>query len=145
MPDILKTQWRKARKRHVCSFCNQYIEPGERYKYDTLVYEGSVYDWFSHEKCDFLANELWSYVDPDDSGMTADDFQETCQDFCFHFVCPDCEHWDRENRECTADDCCCIDKAYETLKKYELYMTKERGLLCWKLRPRKDAEVNGET
>ena len=31
MPDILKSQWRKARKRHVCSFCNQYIEPGERY------------------------------------------------------------------------------------------------------------------
>jgi hypothetical protein len=55
MSDILKSQWRKARKRHVCSFCNQYIEPGERYK-----------------------NELWGYVDPDDSGMTADDFQEAC-------------------------------------------------------------------
>lgn len=34
MPDILKSQWRRARKRHVCSFCNQYIELGERYKYD---------------------------------------------------------------------------------------------------------------
>lgn len=34
MPDILKSQWRKARKRHVCSFCNQYIEPGEWYKGD---------------------------------------------------------------------------------------------------------------
>lgn len=34
MSDILKSQWRKARKRHVCSFCNQYIEPGERYKYE---------------------------------------------------------------------------------------------------------------
>ena len=66
-------------------------------------------------------------------------------DFCFHFVCPDCEHWDRENRECTADDCCCTDKAYETLKKYELYMTKESGFLGWELRPRKDAEANEQT
>lgn len=118
---------------------------GGRYKSDTLVYEGSVYDWFSHEKCDFLANELWGYVDPDNSGMTADDFQEACQDFSAHFVCPDCEYWDGENHECAADDCCCTDKVYETLKKYELYVTKERGFLCWKLRPRKDAEVNGET
>lgn len=144
MPDILKTQWRKARKRHTCSYCNEYIEPGEKYRYDVLKCEWCIYDWFSHEKCDFLVSELWEYVDPDD-GMTYEAFQAACHEVCSHFVCPDCDHWDRENRECTADDCCCTDKAYETLKKYELYMTKESGFLGWELRPRKDADANGQT
>lgn len=145
MPDILKSRWRKSRKRYVCSFCGDYIELGEKYRRDTLVNDGHLYEWFSHEKCDFLASELWGYVDPDDSGMTADDFQEACQNFCAHFVCLACENWDIEYCECTADDCCCTDKVYETLKKYELYMTKESGFLGWKLRPRKDAEANERT
>lgn len=38
-----------------------------------------------------------------------------------------------------------IDKVYETLKKYKLYMTKESGFLGWELRPRKDPEANGQT
>lgn len=144
MPDILKSRWRKARKRHTCSYCNEYIEPGEKYRYDVLKCEGCIYDWFSHEKCDFLVSELWEYVDPDD-GMTDDDFREACQNFRFHFVCLACENWDIEYCECTADDCCCTDKVYEALKKYELYMTRESGFLGWKLRPRKDAEANERT
>lgn len=144
MSDILKSQWRKARKRHVCLFCNQYIEPGERYKYDVLAYEGSVYDWFSHEKCDFLVSELWEYVDPDD-GMTDEAFQEACHEVCSHFVCPGCENWDREEHVCNADNWYCIDGLYEMLKKYELYMTRESYFLCWKLRPRKDVEANERT
>ena len=144
MPDILKTQWRKARKRHTCSYCNEYIEPGEKYRYDVLKYEGCIYDWFSHEKCAFIADELWDFATLDDA-MTADDFQEACRDFCVYFICLDCKSFRKDDGECVTDDCNYIDEIYKMLKGHELYCAKEDNWRFWKLRPRKDSDNNGET
>lgn len=138
MVETLKECERTARKRHICSFCGGYIEPGEKYDYETLKYDGYVYDWKSHQECSFIASEIWSYVDPDD-GMTEDDFRDAVQDLCITFVCPDCEKWGKEMGECIDDNGYCLNKLYEALQKNELYRTRDRhNWPCWKLRPRKE-------
>lgn len=138
MPTILKSCERTARKRHVCSYCGAYIEPGEKYDYDTLIYDGAIYDWKSHKECSFISAEIWNYADPD-YGMTGEDFCYAAQGICRFFVCPKCEEWDKETEECTADCSYCLDKLYETLQKNELHYVREKGKWpYWKLRPRKE-------
>ena len=87
MPDILQEKERKARKPHVCDYCGKTIEKGEAYEWAKLKYDGTIYEWKNHKKCGFIASELWSYIDPD-NGMTEEDFQEGCREFCHAFVCP---------------------------------------------------------
>ena len=144
MVETLKECERKARKRHVCSYCGAYIEPGEKYDYATLAYDGDIYDWKSHKECSFVSGEIWHYVDPDD-GMTEDDFRYAVQELCVCFVCPECEKWDKEADEC-ADGCSyCIHKLYETLQKNELYLAREENHWpYWSLRLRRTERSEGE-
>ena len=87
MIEILKSYERTARKRHVCDYCDAYIEPGEKYDYATLVdCDGHLYEWKSHKECSFIASEIWDFADPDE-GMTGDDFRDTCREICITFVC----------------------------------------------------------
>ena len=84
--------------------------------------------------CGLIATELWRYIDPDD-GMQEEEFQEGCSEFCYAFICPDCEHYKR--RECTQDKPYCLDKITDILKENEL--VKEKGKYSyqiWKLVPR---------
>ena len=144
MPDILKSCERTARKRHVCSYCGAYIEPGETYNYDTLISGGVLYDWKAHKQCAFIANEIWGYADPDD-GMTEYDFQYSCQKLCVCFVCPICDRWDKEAEECADNGSYCIHKLYDVLKKNELYPTiNKHNWPCWKLRPRGEGMLMAE-
>ena len=139
MTETIKSEWRKARKRHVCNYCGEFIEPGEKYLYSLQKYDGYLYSWESHEKCEFIAQEIWSYCDPDE-GMTEEDFMEGVEEICHSFVCPDCEKYDPDD---WCEKRCCLDKVYECLKEYELYRAKREGCLyTWKLRKRepKDGE-----
>lgn len=118
MPELIKDECRKARKRHLCNYCGHDIEPGEKYNYSLLKDGGDVYSWRAHEKCNFIATELWDYIDPWE-GLDEDQFQEGCFDFSRAFVCPDCEKWDMD-AGCDDDESYCLDKIYELLQKYEL-------------------------
>lgn len=148
-PELLKSVIRKARKRHICSLCGGYIEPGVEYERNTCVYDGTVYDWLMHRECSAVSTFLWDYADPDD-GMTDDDFQDACQDVCRTFVCPDCEHFDSDGSEsgdyCVVDGVYCIHKLFELSKKYYLsaIRNKQHGWIEWKLLPNKEA-ADGKT
>lgn len=66
----------KAKKQHKCNYCNGTIEVGEVYSRSTHVYDGDLYEWKSHDKCQFLASELRMFEDVDE-GVTMDYFMES--------------------------------------------------------------------
>jgi len=144
MPDILRSEKRKARKSHVCSFCGKTINPGEIYDYNVLIFDG-VYDWKAHETCAYIASALWNYIDPFD-GMTEEDFQEGCIEFCRTFICPDCPNMDSDSDDCAVDKYFCTDKIYEVLQSYDFKKVKsENGWIhTWKLISKHEAG-EGET
>lgn len=139
--DILVDKKRKARKNHQCDYCDGIIEKGEIYDYAKLksYYADGIYEWKSHEKCSFIAGALWNYIDPDE-GMTREDFQEGCFEFCRAFICKDCEHYDKENEECEKDNKFCIDKMFEFLQTHDFKRIKDKhGWSCtWKCFPKED-------
>lgn len=51
-PQLLRESTPTARKSHHCSLCTGPIHPGQTYFRDTLVYDGSVYDWLTCPACD---------------------------------------------------------------------------------------------
>ena len=65
----------KARKQHVCEFCNSKIEIGKVYHCSTHVYEGTIYKWRVHNKCQEIASTLKMY-DYCDEGLGGESFQE---------------------------------------------------------------------
>ena len=76
-----------ARKTHFCSLCTGPIHPGQTYVRDTLVYDGSVYDWLTCPAC--VADSIhmlaldWSggYMD---EGITADITHEWAAETVIH-------------------------------------------------------------
>ena len=142
MIETLHCGTRKARKEHICDFCSEFIHRGENYIHSTDKYEGRLYDWKIHEKCDFLSSQLWEYADPDE-GMDEELFKESLRDFCRVFICPDCEHWDNEYEDCNDDKSYCIDKAYDFLQTHELYLDRRIGFCYeWKCRLREGGIIN---
>ena len=138
MPEILQKKERTARKAHICDYCGGTIEKGEIYEYTKLTSCGEIYEWKNHKKCGFIASELWDYIDPDD-GMGEEDFQDGCREFCQTFVCPDCDQYNKEFRDCKKDEIYCADKIYDFLQSYELYRERREGCFeFWKCRKRKD-------
>ena len=141
MTEEIMSEWRKARKPHKCNYCGQTIEPGERYYRYVGKYDGEIYTWLGHEKCEYIAGEIWDYCDLDE-GMSDEDFENGCFEVCRTFVCPDCEKWDAEYDGCYSEVSYCIDKLYELFQTKELYREKRDiyGYSHWKLRDRKKAE-----
>lgn len=139
MPEILIDTKRKSRKSHICDYCGDVIQKGETYDYAKLKseYSEGIYEWKSHEKCSFIASQLWSYIDPDD-GMTQEDFEEGCRDFCRVFLCPQCPDADNEVEECKLDKQYCIDKIYGHLQTHDLKCIKDKHgwTYTWKCVPR---------
>ena len=130
MTEILRDEWRTARKEHTCSYCGKQIDPNEKYHYHVMKYDGQVYDWKAHEQCEFVAQEIWDYCEPDE-GLTEEEFQDGCREICRDFVCPDCEKHD----DCDEDFC--FFKVYALLMKYELYRDRSKGYFDgWKIRER---------
>ena len=134
---ILASKDRKARKEHRCDFCGETIKKGEVYDWSKLIEGGTLYEWKSHEKCDFLCSQLWDYAGHPDEGMDEELFRDSLHSFSQAFVCPDCEKWDRKCQCCDDDLEYCIDKAYDLLQTHTLCRT---GLTDWwenwALRPR---------
>ena len=73
--EILKDKIVKAKKEHICCFCNEKIIKGDKYHIQTNVYDGSIYTWKSHLRCDAIASYLKMY-DECDEGLTQDEFWE---------------------------------------------------------------------
>ena len=110
----------KARKEHICNFCGNKIPRGETYNYSTHVFDGQVYSWRSHAKCDDLCSAIWDFVDPDE-GMTYELFCDNLREIADTFVCPECPYRDKEADDC---DCSlemkCIGVIHEFFEKYKL-------------------------
>lgn len=133
MLETISTTWRTALKEHRCNYCDGIIRPGERYEYSVNKFDGDIYEWKSHEKCAFIAGEIWDYADPDE-GMDSDCFYEACSDVCRTFICPDCGKWDTD----CCDESYCLDKLYDLFQTKELYRDHRDGYgySYWKLRER---------
>jgi ribosomal protein L24E len=127
MPTILKEKIVRARKAHRCDYCGETIEKGEPYNTASLVNDGDMYQWKAHVKCQHIASRLYRYIDPDDYGMTSDDFEEGCSNFCRHFICPHCNQMISETEDCSEDQNYCLDKIYNFLQTHEL---KKTGNWC---------------
>ena len=143
MPDILQSKERKARKEHVCNYCNGRINKGEIYDWASLKNNGDLYEWKNHIDCGFIAQQLWQYIDPDD-GLTEEDFQEGCREFCKEFCCPGCPKCNTEeyeDLECNDDLVYCLDKIVDKLRTHDFKKVKKDGdwMPVWRCYP-KEAE-----
>jgi len=135
MPDILERKDKVARKNHTCSYCNGTIEKGTSYEYAKLKDGGELYEWKNHKECGFIAQQLWSYIDPDE-GMTEEDFQEGCMEFCKAFICLDC------NKK-TEDCYYCLDKIFAFLQNYDFKRIKEKNgwMYTWECVPKENQDL----
>lgn len=120
MNQTLASKIRKARKPHNCDYCGDVIQPGEEYAWSKHIYDGIIYEWHSHLKCDYISREIWDYVEPDE-GMSDQAFLDGCQEVCQAFVCSDCPKWNKEYEDCEDDESYCIDRMYEFFQENELY------------------------
>lgn len=118
MPDIIEQKERTARKEHQCDYCNEVIQKGEKYEWAKLTNGENLYEWKNHLRCGFISRELWSFIDPDE-GMTENDFNEGCAEFCRTFICPSCKE---SNEDCYY----CLDKIYDFLQTHELKMARDK-------------------
>lgn len=129
MPEVIRSGQRKARKQHQCDYCGAAIEKGEVYDYAFCKYD-DVYTWKSHIECQYIVDELWEYIDPDDCGVTSDDFHNVVSEFCRQFVCPKCDKvnlYEYDNVECNDDESYCVHKVYALLKTHKLVRIKKDG------------------
>jgi len=72
---ILNDTKPKARKTHICNFCDGTIIKGEIYGSQTNVYDGDIYTWKVHIMCAEIAHMLRMY-DECDEGLDEDTFRE---------------------------------------------------------------------
>ena len=73
---VLNQSHPTARKEHRCMYCGGVIHKGEKYQRSTNLYDGTVYDWITHDKCEEVARLLDMYDRNWDDGLNADDFNE---------------------------------------------------------------------
>jgi len=66
--DLWQESWRKARKQHKCCECGETIQPGQRYQYIFIIFEG---DPDYKKRCEFCANEVTRFLqdNPDFQGL----------------------------------------------------------------------------
>lgn len=118
----IKSCFRTAKKQHTCNLCGGYINPGERYHYEFNKDGSDVWGFSAHLECQFLAQELWDFIDPWD-GMYEDDFIDGVREFCQKMICPKCEHYE-SGYGCKDDEGFCIHKCVDELKEYDFTTVK---------------------
>lgn len=69
-----------ARKPHKCNYCGCEIEKGQKYVFDTLKFEDSIYRWKSHQEC-YNATSVLDMMEYADDGITQELFFECINDF----------------------------------------------------------------
>lgn len=99
MPTVLRETYPTARKEHICEFCAGKIQKGQKYVRQTNVYDGSVYDFITHQECREAARELKMYDDCDDAGLDGESFRENLDSYVYanHYddeVDDICSDWD---------------------------------------------------
>jgi hypothetical protein len=73
----------KARKEHICDFCEKKIAKGEEYRLSTHIYDGQIYDWHSCDRCRGYVSQAFKYYgDLLDEGLTAEAFYEYMRECC---------------------------------------------------------------
>ncbi|WP_300440632.1 hypothetical protein [Christiangramia sp.] len=75
MPDIITQGKRKARKEHICDWCNSKILIGELYNHAVLKYD-DIYTWKNHIECMKIAQELDMFSETGSEGLDADSFND---------------------------------------------------------------------
>lgn len=86
MVEFLQDKERKARKEHICNYCYGVINKGEIYRDTILIDGGEIYVWKEHLHCQDVASDLWVWIDPNDYGMTEEDYQEGCREYIRCFI-----------------------------------------------------------
>lgn len=97
MPTILRETFPIARKEHTCEFCFGKIQIGQKYVRQTNVYEGSVYDFITHQECSEVTSELDMYDDCDDEGLNDEQFREGLNEYVY------ANHYDKESDDICSD------------------------------------------
>lgn len=95
--ETLKTVNPIARKEHTCDYCGCKICVGERYERATILFEGNIYDWVSHECCSKITHELKMFDGCDDNGLNSEEFRENINEYVSEF------HYDDELDDVAAD------------------------------------------
>lgn len=83
MLTVLRETYPTAKKEHICEFCACKIQPGQKYVRQTNVYDGTVYDFITHQECKEVANELRMYDDCDDSGLYGESFRSELDSYVY--------------------------------------------------------------
>jgi len=73
---MIRTIHPTARKNHLCNYCNGTIQVGEKYENQTNVFDGAIYTWKGHIRCQKIMSEL-DMFDTYDEGVTGEDFHES--------------------------------------------------------------------
>lgn len=103
--DILKEHTPIAKKEHVCNWCGGKIAKGEKYRRDTILFDGRIYDWISHLDCYELTG-LLNMCDYDDGyGIDEETFRECVDEYIYT------HHYDND-----LDD---IEKEWDNLSIHE--------------------------
>lgn len=82
MPILLRERTLTARKTHTCRTCfAPAAQPGEKYRRETYVFDGRVYDWVTCQPCADLALIVWDWaMSPDDVGIGPDSYEDWARD-----------------------------------------------------------------
>ena len=111
MIEILSNKKVKARKEHTCNYCGGKINKGEIYEISSLKYEGTIYPWKNHLKCDKLTSDLTMFDDLYGEGLDEETFNEIVQEFIYKNLSED--EW--EIFDLTGEDA--VNKAIEIVNK----------------------------
>lgn len=83
MLTVLRETYPTARKEHGCEFCGEKIAIGQKYVRQTNIYDGTIYDFVTHQECNEVADELRMYDDCDDSGLHGESFREELNSYVY--------------------------------------------------------------
>ena len=72
-----------ANKEHVCNWCGSKIVKGEKYNRQTILFDGSIYDWVSHVDCLELTGLLNMFDYDYGDGINEDIFKECVEEYIY--------------------------------------------------------------
>lgn len=85
--DNIKTENRKARKIHICSYCGSSIYKGETYENQVNTDGGVIYEWKSCKHCEPIVLRMWKeWGDNSGDGLNDQDFGDFISENDIEFV-----------------------------------------------------------
>ena len=81
MAELIASKTVTARVEHRCELCMCVaVHPGEKYRRDTLVYDGRAYVWIQCAECDAMMPIVWEWAYRPDEGINWDTYVEWARD-----------------------------------------------------------------